>query len=398
MTNSRSESNTSHSPIWDSSDPQRRPPPLPMREELTLNHIEGSVRLPRTSSISSNLYKQLGTKTSSQMLRISADDKTADIVQSISETTNTILEDLRSLIERSKDNATALLDLKQNITDAKRDQKIIDEIRAIVTFPPQESSKEEKSDIFKEKLDKIMQVIDTNALFHNTETQLLIDINKKLEAIEAFQDKSFSEKLEINNLISSYETLQQTNIAEMENMYSRKVELSAELARLDTYISHKKDSLNKLKERVKKLESRLEDIQLRLNKQREENKKSNKSSVIKKKVKQSAKSPSTPQNIRHFSLLDIHNRNPSIVTLAPSTVMNSPNNTDSISDKKGKRKTSWSRKVVNVMGLPFQHNNKENSPALLKNNEELAIQKKKKYPNNFGIKTVKTFRSFSTRI
>ncbi|EMR10655.1 hypothetical protein PNEG_01354 [Pneumocystis murina B123] len=391
---SRSELNTSPSPIWDSSDPQRRPPPLPMREEFTLNHIEGGGKLSRTSSISSHLYKQLGNKTSSQMLRISADDKTADIVHSISETTSTILGDLRSLIERSKDNASALLDLKQNIIDAKRDQKIIDEIRAIVTFLPQENDKEEKCDIFKEKLDEILKILNTNTSFHNTETRLLTDINKKLEAIEAFQDRLFSQKLEINNLISSYETLQQTNITEMENMYSRKVEMSAELARLDAHISQKKDSLDQLKERVKILENRLEDIQLKFNKQKEENKKLNKSS--KKKVHQSAKSPTTPQNIRHFSLMDIHNRNPSIVTLAPSTIMNSPNNTDSVIDKKEKRKTSWSRKVVNAMGFQFQHNNKENSPVLSKNNE-LAIQKKKNYPNNFGIKTAKTFRSFSTR-
>lgn len=394
---SRSELNTSSSPIWDSSDPQRRPPPLPMREEFTLNHVEGGGKLTRTSSISSHLYKQLGPKTSSQMLRISTDDKTADIVHSISETTNTILGDLRSLIERSKDNASTLLDLKQSIIDAKRGQKIIDEIQAIITsnLPPQDNDKDETCDIFKEKLDQILKILNTNTSFHNTETQLLTDINKKLEAIEAFQGKLFSQKLEINNLISSYETLQQTNITEIESMYSRKVEMSAELARLDAHIGHKKDSLDQMEERVKILENRLEDIQLRLNKQREENKKLNKSS--KKKVHQSAKSPTTPQNIRHFSLMDIHNRNPSIVTLAPSTIMNSPNNMDSITDKKEKRKTSWSRKVVNAMGFPFQHNNKENSPVFPKNNEELTTMKKKKYPNNFGTKTAKTFRSFSTR-
>lgn len=370
-----------------------------MREELTLNHVETNEKLSRTSSISSHLYRQLSTKSPShQVLRVGSDEKTIDAIHTISEATNKIIADLHSLIERSKDNAFSLLDLKQNIANVKCDQKIIDEIRSIVTLQSQTNNEENKCQAL-EKLDKILQVLDINNSTYNVQTQLLTDISKKLEAIEVFQEKLLSQKMGIDHLVSSYETLQQTNIKEMECIYRRKIEMSAELAQLDTNISHRKDMLNQLKERVEMLENRLGEIQLKLNKQREENKKLNGSSVIKKKTHQTLKSSATSQNIRHFSLSDIHNRNPSVITLASSKGVNSTNNTDStMIHEKEKRKISWSRKVANVMGLPFQHNNKENSVTFLQGNEKVAVQgKRRNYPSSFGIKSVKTFRSFSTR-
>ncbi|KAG5439376.1 hypothetical protein PCK2_000825, partial [Pneumocystis canis] len=220
-----------------------------------------------------------------------------------------------------------------------------------------------------------------------------------LEAIEACQEKILAQKIEINHLISSYETSQQINFKEIEDIYRRKIELSTEITQLDASIAHKKKALSQLEDRMKTLENRLMEIQLKLNKQKDENKKLSKPAIIKKKIH--LPKSSTPQNTRHFSLSDIHNRNTSTVTPTPSEGVDiSSCNGDQLAIcNKEKRKISWSRKVANVVGFPFQHNNKENSAIFLKNSEKSTIQGKQgNYPVNFGIKNTKTFRSFSTRV
>ncbi|KAG5440130.1 hypothetical protein PCANB_001699 [Pneumocystis canis] len=395
---SRSELNTSPSPIWDSADPQRRPPPLPMPEELSLNHVDSSGKLSRASSISSHLHRQVNTK-SPQLFRLGTDEKVIDMIYKISETTKTVMEDLHSLVDRSKDNASTLSDLKKNINEITQDQKMINGIRELFATQLREIIDENKYHLFQEKLDEILKILDTILSTYVKQTQEpWTDISEKLKAIEACQEKILAQKIEINHLISSHETSQQANFKEIEDIYRRKIELSTELVQLDACIYHKKNSLSQLEERMKTLENRLMEIQLKLNKQKDENKKLTKQAIKKKTY---PPKPSTPQNIRHFSLSDIHNRNPSAVTLTPSTCIDiASNNTDNLTIcNKEKRKTSWSRKVANVMGFPFQHNNKENSAIFLQNNEKSIIQEKQKnYPINFGIKSTKTFRSFSTRV
>ncbi|KAG4304072.1 hypothetical protein PORY_002595 [Pneumocystis oryctolagi] len=388
---SRSESNAS-SPIWDSSDPQRRPPPLPMREELTLNHVDSLGKLSRTQSTSSHLYRQTNTKSP----RI-ADEKIVDMIYNISETIKIISEDLHSLIDRSKDNASSLIDLKKNINATMCDQKIIDEIQTIITSQFQKITEKNECHGFQEELNEILQILNKNISTYNTQTQVLNDMNKRLEAIEIFQDKILSQKAETDHLISSYETSRQANLIEIEDIYRRKIEVTNELARLDTHVSHKRDALNQLEERMKTLEGRLMEIQLKLNKQKDENKKLNKL-VTKKRIP--SKLFGVSQNIRHFSLSDIHNRNPSVVTLASSPTMDKSLHSidDFISHEKEKRKISWSKKVANAMGISFQHN-KENSIEHLQNNEKSIVRdKRKNYPVSFGIKNTKAFRSFSTRV
>ncbi|CCJ30432.1 unnamed protein product [Pneumocystis jirovecii] len=388
--------------IWDSSDPLRRPPPLPMPEELALSHVDSSGKLFRTQSTSSHLCRQINTK-SPQLSRISIDEKTIDIVSNISETTKTIVEDLHFLIDRSKDNASTLIDLKKSVINATTyDQKIIDEIQNMITSQLQIISRKDEYQLLQEKLDKITQILNTNTS-PDAHTQMLSNINKRLEAIEITQNEVLSQKIETNNLISSYEISKQANLVEIEDICRRKLEVSTELARLDAHVSHKKSMLNQLEERMKMLENRLVEIQLKLNKQKDEKQK-DENRKLNKPIKKKAlypKVPTTPQNIRHFSLSDIHNRNPSVVALAPSTTMDkSPCNTDNLTVyEKEKRKTSWSRKVANVMGFPFQHNNKENSAVYLQSNEKPIVQEKRRnYPINFGVKSTKAFRSFSTRV
>ncbi|KAG5513244.1 hypothetical protein PMAC_001614 [Pneumocystis sp. 'macacae'] len=392
---SKTESNSSPL-IWDSSDPLRRPPPLPMPEELALNHIDFPGKLSRTQSTSSHLYRQINVK-QPQLSRIGIDEKTIDIISNISEATKVIIEDLHFLIDRSKDNASALIDLKKNVINATTyDQKIINEIQNIITSQLKMVNEKDEHHLLQEKLDKVIQILNTNIC--GIQIQILNNIDKRLEAIEISQDKILSQKVEADNLVSSYEISKQANLIEIEDICRRKIEASTELARLDAHVVHKKSVLNQLEERMKMLENRLMEVQLKLNKQRDENKKLNKSTT--KKVPHS-KTSTIPQNNRHFSLSDIHNRNSSVVVLAPSTSIDKSScNTDSIMiHEKEKRKISWSRKVANVMGLPFQHNNKENSAIYLQSNEKPTVQEKRKiYPINFGIKSTKAFRSFSTRV
>ncbi|OLL22865.1 hypothetical protein NEOLI_004841 [Neolecta irregularis DAH-3] len=264
------------------------------------------------------------------------DDDEKMALQHIITTTNTILQNLETLIRRSKDNAADLVLLKQNVASAMdRDHIVIQEVKELLPSLSSPGSTSVKSDSMHQLSSKLDELLTSRTAYSGGTSVPVKDYTETLSHIQqaitlsthSITAISTQLKAQHHSQISYSEQLSQER-TELDELLQQKLELSTDLSRLETTIRIRNDQLSTLEDRTSSLERRvLETTGYILD--------SN------SKSKNRPASPQKPTNSsprRHFSASQAQNRNSS----------------DSSSSTKTK---TWGKKMGSMFGKGDKENN-----------------------------------------